>query len=87
MRRWASASIIGIALVTVAQPALALVYVPGQYREDGVYIRPHFERPDHRIGDAWLKDLANPVAAQTGVKLPPAGNDAFKDKSAPGAAR
>lgn len=75
MRRWTFASIIGAALVTAGQPALALVYVPGQYREDGVYIRPHFERPDHRIGDAWLKDLANPVAAQTRGKLPPARND------------
>jgi hypothetical protein len=43
MRRALSAVFLGWMILGTYEAAFATVYVPGQYRSDGVYIRPHFK--------------------------------------------
>jgi hypothetical protein len=66
---------------------LALVYVPGQHRDDGIYIRPHFRSPQTRLDDSWFKDLADPLAGKNDGKLPPAEPASSKGKDLPASAR
>lgn len=83
MRRTVSAWIIGAAVLGLAQPAFAVVYVPGQHRDDGIYIRPHFQSSKTRLDEAWFEELANPLATNKNGKLPPGENGPGKGDAAP----
>jgi hypothetical protein len=87
MRRTVCRWIFAICVLGLTQPALALVYVPGQHREDGIYIRPHFRSPDARLDESWFKDLADPLAGKKDGKLPPAEPTSSKGKDLPASAR
>jgi hypothetical protein len=66
---------LGLAVVLVAASALAMVYVPGQYK-DGIYVRPHFlDFPEQTIGGPLLLppdlEAAKAKAAQDSLTLEP----------------
>ncbi len=85
MRRAVAAVLLGWTAVGVQGAALATVYVPGQYRSDGIYIRPHFKAsaevvpeiarfpPLHQSGDASKAEMKLPMieVAPPAEKEPP----------------
>jgi hypothetical protein len=87
MRRAVCGWILAIGVLGLAQPALALVYVPGRYTDQGIYIRPHFRSPDTRLDDAWFKDLADPLAGKKDEKVAPPEPASVKGKDLPPSAR
>lgn len=86
MRRASAAVVLGCAVLGVYGSASATVYVPGQYRSDGIYIRPHFKAsaeivpeiarfpPVHRAGDASKSEMKLPLVevGPPSEKEPPA---------------
>ena len=88
MRRAVCRWILAIGVLGLAQPTPALVYVPGRYTDQGIYIRPHFKSPDRRLDDdAWFKDLADPLSSKKDEKVRPPEPASVKGKDLPGSAR
>jgi hypothetical protein len=87
MRRTVCGWILAIGVLAPAQPALALVYVPGRYTDEGIYIRPHFKSSDTRLDEAWSKAPADPLAGKKDEKLPPPKAASSKSKDLLGSRR
>jgi hypothetical protein len=75
MRRTVYGWILAIGALAPAQP----VYVPGQYTEEGIYIRPHFKSSDTRLDEGWFKDPVDPLAGKKDEKLTPPEAASSKD--------
>lgn len=73
MRRAIAVVLLGWTALGVQASASATVYVPGQYRSDGIYIRPHFKAstkivpeiarfpPLHQPGDSSKAEMKLPM--------------------------
>lgn len=86
MRPLATAVLVGWTVLGVYDAAFATVYVPGQHRSDGIYIRPHFKASAEvvpeiarfptlgQVGDGSKSEMKLPLieVAPPAVKEPPA---------------
>lgn len=73
MRRVVAATFLASTVLGAYGSALATVYVPGQYRSDGIYIRPHFRASvDEVPGFAQFPSLEQPGedTSKSEMKLP-----------------
>ena len=65
-----------LSVFLIAESAIAIVYIPGEYR-DGVYVRPHFrESAEGTSKQDWLQRFGTSTRTdQADAKLPPVKPD------------
>lgn len=85
MRTALATCMVWLSVVSVTQSATAVVYVPGEYRSDGLYIPPHFRGDAEHAPDVrWFQKLLDSQGSvEKDAKLPPAGPDEAHDERPP----
>lgn len=84
MRKALATSMVWLSVLFVTQSATAVVYVPGEYRSDGVYIPPHFRgESEPAPGLPWFQKMLEDQGIKKDAKLPPAGPDEAHDERPP----
>lgn len=72
MRKALVTAMVWLSVLFVTESAIAVVYVPGEYRSDGIYVPPHFRGESERSPvHGWFEKMLESQSVEKDAKLPP----------------